>query len=45
MRALLAPGVALMNRLRYPQKFALVSFIFASTRLAPRDAARCRSEA
>ena len=29
MRALLAPGVALMNRLRYPQKFALVSLVFA----------------
>jgi len=29
MRALLAPGVALMNRLRYPQKFAVVSLIFA----------------
>jgi signal transduction histidine kinase/HPt (histidine-containing phosphotransfer) domain-containing protein len=28
MRALLAPGVALMNRLRYPQKFALVSLVF-----------------
>jgi signal transduction histidine kinase/CheY-like chemotaxis protein/HPt (histidine-containing phosphotransfer) domain-containing protein len=29
MRALLAPGVALMNRLRYPQKFAVVSLVFA----------------
>ena len=29
MSALLAPGVALMNRLRYPQKFALVSLVFA----------------
>src|SRR5512134_2260850 len=29
MRRLLAPGVALMNRLRYPQKFALVSLVFA----------------
>src|SRR5262245_32988271 len=29
MRALLAPGIALMNRLRYPQKFALVSLVFA----------------
>ena len=29
MRALLAPGVALMNRLRYPQKFTLVSLVFA----------------
>jgi signal transduction histidine kinase/DNA-binding response OmpR family regulator len=29
MRALLAPGVALMNRLRYPQKFVLVSLVFA----------------
>jgi signal transduction histidine kinase/DNA-binding LytR/AlgR family response regulator len=29
MRPLLAPGVALMNRLRYPQKFALVSTVFA----------------
>ena len=28
MRALLAPGVALMNRLRYPQKFMLVSLFF-----------------
>lgn len=27
-RALLAPGVALMNRLRYPQKFVLVSLVF-----------------
>jgi signal transduction histidine kinase/CheY-like chemotaxis protein/HPt (histidine-containing phosphotransfer) domain-containing protein len=29
MRAVLAPGVLLMNRLRYPQKFALVSLVFA----------------
>src|SRR5512139_1347303 len=29
MRVLLAPGVALMNRLRYPQKFTLVSLVFA----------------
>jgi signal transduction histidine kinase/DNA-binding NarL/FixJ family response regulator len=29
MKALLAPGVALMNRVRYPQKFALVSLVFA----------------
>ena len=29
MRALLAPGVALMNRLRFPQKFTLVSLVFA----------------
>jgi signal transduction histidine kinase/DNA-binding response OmpR family regulator len=29
MNALLAPGVALLNRLRYPQKFALISLVFA----------------
>jgi signal transduction histidine kinase/DNA-binding NarL/FixJ family response regulator len=29
MTRLLAPGVAVMNRLRYPQKFALVSLVFA----------------
>src|SRR5262245_5670153 len=29
MGALLAPGVTLMNRLRYPQKFILVSLVFA----------------
>src|SRR5262245_29894064 len=29
MRTLLAPGVALMNRLRYPQKFAFISLVFA----------------
>jgi signal transduction histidine kinase/DNA-binding response OmpR family regulator len=28
MRYLLAPAVALMNRLRYPQKFALISVLF-----------------
>jgi signal transduction histidine kinase/DNA-binding NarL/FixJ family response regulator len=29
MTRLLAPGVAVMNRLRYPQKFAVVSLVFA----------------
>jgi signal transduction histidine kinase/DNA-binding NarL/FixJ family response regulator len=29
MEPFLAPGVALMNRLRYPQKFAVVSLVFA----------------
>jgi signal transduction histidine kinase/CheY-like chemotaxis protein/HPt (histidine-containing phosphotransfer) domain-containing protein len=29
MSTWLAPGVALMNRLRYPQKFGLISFVFA----------------
>lgn len=29
MRSLLAPAIALLDRLRYPQKFALISLIFA----------------
>src|SRR5262247_860094 len=29
MRTWLTPGVSLMNRLHYPQKFALVSVVFA----------------
>ena len=29
MRSLVTPAVALMNRLRYPQKFALISLLFA----------------
>ena len=30
MRALFAPAIALMNRLSYPQKFTLISFLFLS---------------
>ena len=29
MRKVLEPAVHLMNRLRYPQKFALISLLFA----------------
>jgi hypothetical protein len=29
MTPLVAPAVALMNRLRYPQKFALIALLFA----------------
>jgi hypothetical protein len=29
MTLLVAPAVALMNRLRYPQKFVLISLLFA----------------
>ncbi|MGH7965424.1 MAG: response regulator, partial [Candidatus Binatia bacterium] len=29
MRVLLAPAIALMSRLKYPQKFALISLLFA----------------